>query len=162
MISVDVQIDPPYQSWLSAPALAELVRHTLHRVGRTTGEVSVVITSDEAVQALNEQYRGVSAPTDVLSFPAEDEDGSDFVLPMPALTPYLGDIIIAGPTATRQAQANGHQPAEEVALLVIHGTLHLLGFDHLTEVEKAEMWAVQEEILRQHNLSHVTPTQEPH
>lgn len=104
------------------------------------GELTLVLTDDEQVHALNQQYRAVDAPTDVLSFPAGDVDPDTGNL-------YLGDIIISLPRALAQAQAEGHLFEDELRLLVVHGALHLLGFDHADEHEQAAMWAAQAEIL---------------
>jgi len=111
--------------------------------------ISVVITTDEAVQQLNQQYRGVDAATDILSFPAdplpeeiaEEMDEEDSAL-------YLGDLIIAYPYTLRHAQEAGHAIDDELVLLVIHGTLHLLGYDHDNAEHQDDMWAQQSEALR--------------
>jgi probable rRNA maturation factor len=90
----------------------------------------------------------VDAPTDVLSFPASESDPETG-------TPYLGDILISIPRATIQAQVAGHAVEEEVQLLVVHGTLHLLGHDHAEAEEKARMWKAQAEVMSRLGLSHV-------
>ena len=82
----------------------------------------------------------MDAATDVLSFPASESDPETG-------TPYLGDILISIPRATAQAQAAGHPVEDEVQLLVVHGTLHLLGHDHAEAEEKARMWRAQAEVL---------------
>jgi probable rRNA maturation factor len=157
MITVNTQIDPAYQPQIKIDQLTVIVKDTLKSCQVHQAGLTVVITSDEAVQALNHTYRNVAAPTDVLSFEANaEQDG--FVMPKEDAA-YLGDVIISLPAATRQAEAAGHRPMEEILLLAVHGTLHLLGFDHLTDAEKDEMWRVQQAILRKHNLSHVRPTE---
>jgi probable rRNA maturation factor len=100
--------------------------------------LTLVITGDDAVHALNKQFRGVDAPTDVLSFPVDPP-------PVPEAEDYryLGDIIIAYPRAAAQAQQAGHSVEGELLLLVVHGTLHLLGFDHDTDEARASMWEAQ-------------------
>jgi probable rRNA maturation factor len=103
-------------------------------------ELTLVVTDDSAIQALNKQYLGVDAPTDVLSFPAEEMDPDSQAL-------YLGDVVLSYPRAEVQAAAGGHTVAAELELLVVHGVLHLLGFDHTEESEKDKMWAIQDEIL---------------
>jgi probable rRNA maturation factor len=102
-----------------------------------------VVTDDDSVASLNRQYRNVDAPTDVLSFPAaappvelQDEPR------------YLGDLVIAYPYASAQAAREGHAFNDSLALLVVHGTLHLLGYDHDTQEHRAEMWAAQEQVLK--------------
>lgn len=152
---VDIQIDSAYKSKVDASRLTAVVESTLQLCGITDAELTLVVTSDEAVCLLNRQYRSIDAPTDVLSF--EAETGSDgFILP-PDVTSYLGDVIISAPTAIKQATRIGHSAAEEILFLAIHGTLHLLGFDHLTSTEKAEMWQKQNEILHLNHLSHLAP-----
>ena len=101
--------------------------------------LSLVITDNQTVQALNAQYLGEDAPTDVLSFPTDPETPAD----EPGQPPYLGDVLIALPVAEQQAAQAGHTTQDEAHLLAIHGVLHLLGYDHATPDEKAEMWAIQ-------------------
>lgn len=110
-----------------------------HSVLPGTG-ISIVITSDETVRQMNLQYRAVDAPTDVLSFPTDPS-------PVPDEETYLGDLVLALPTIERQAQAEQHTLSDELVLVVIHGTLHLLGYDHDTAEHQASMWAVQAQAL---------------
>lgn len=106
--------------------------------------LTIVVTDDATVQALNVQYRGIDAPTDVLSFPAEalpeELQGNE--------PPYLGDVILAYPYALVQAEQEKHPIADSLALLVIHGTLHLLGYDHDTPEHRVAMWQAQDTALR--------------
>lgn len=120
-------------------------------------EVDVTIVDDAEIHALNREYRGMDKPTDVLSF-ALDEDGED---DEPEINFYgcepeehlYGDIIISAETAQRQAEEYGHGLAREMAYLAVHGMFHLLGYDHMTEADKAVMRAKEEEALRAINLS---------
>lgn len=104
--------------------------------------LTVVLTDNEQVQRMNAQYRGVDAPTDVLSFPAD---------PLPEEIedepPYLGDLLIAVPYTQHQAEEAGHALDDEFVLLVIHGTLHLLGYDHDNAANEESMWARQKTAL---------------
>ena len=102
--------------------------------------VTVLITDDEQIRELNQRYRGIDKSTDVLAF------GTDFLDP-DLDARYLGDVVISYPQARSQAKSRGHKIEEEVQLLVIHGTLHLLGYDHDTEARKSEMWSLQSSIL---------------
>lgn len=110
-------------------------------VGRA--EVSVTITDDEEIHILNNQYRGVDRPTDVLSFPLDEPDelgaGGDAAV--------LGDIVISLERAQAQAEEYGHSLRREVAFLTVHSVLHLLGYDHMTEEDENNMFARQREIL---------------
>lgn len=104
-------------------------------------ELTLVLTEDADIHALNLQYRQVDAATDVLSFPAGETDPDTGNL-------YLGDIVISLPRAQAQAAAEGHSLEAELRLLVVHGVLHLLGYDHADDKEKAAMWAAQTAILK--------------
>lgn len=110
--------------------------------------LTVVVEDDAAVEALNRQFRGVNAPTDVLSFPAD--------LPPVKLDGeprYLGDLVIAFPYAAAQAAREGHALMDSLSLLVVHGTLHLLGYDHGDDGTRAVMWAAQSAALAALGLS---------
>ncbi|MCS7221442.1 MAG: rRNA maturation RNase YbeY [Anaerolineae bacterium] len=126
--------------------LIHAVQAALDAEGRSDGEVTVVLTDDAQVQELNRRYAGVNAPTDVLAFSAR-EGAPGFVIP-PEAAGYLGDIIISIPYAARQAAEQGHSLAAELRMLAVHGALHLLGYDHSTAEEQAEMWRRQDSILR--------------
>jgi probable rRNA maturation factor len=107
-----------------------------HHVAQDTA-LTIVITDDMTVRHMNNDFRGVDAVTDILSFPAD---------PLPDEideAPYLGDLIIAYPYTTRQAVQTGHTLTDELVLLVVHGTLHLLGFDHDNATHQDVMWAEQ-------------------
>ncbi len=109
-----------------------------HDIAADSG-VTAVLTTNESVQALNLQHRQVDAPTDVLSFTSDP-------LPPELLddeAPYLGDLVIAYPYARSQAERLNHSIADSLCLLVIHGTLHLLGYTHDTAENRADMWAEQ-------------------
>lgn len=141
--AICVRVDEAFVGEVPSVKLREAVAHTLKRYDAQSGtELSLLVTDDDAVQALNARFRGVGAPTDVLSFPAGDE-------PMPGMeaAPYLGDIIIAYPYTAKQAAADGHDMAHVLVLLAVHGALHLLGFDHDTAARQSDMWAAQREIL---------------
>jgi probable rRNA maturation factor len=110
--------------------------------------LTVVIEDDAAVAALNRQFRGIDAPTDVLSFPADAPAIAQTGEPR-----YLGDLIIAFPYAAAQAVREQHALMDSLSLLVVHGTLHLLGYDHHDTETRGRMWAAQETALRALELS---------
>ena len=117
-------------------------------------ELCVLVSGDVELHKLNLQYRGIDAPTDVLAFSYEafphqnsEEQGGSFVR-MPDLRRYLGDIVISYPRAEAQALEAGHDVEAELQLLVVHGVLHLLGYDDTVEERRALMWTAQAEILR--------------
>lgn len=144
---------------LSAQVL-ERLQEGLQAVARLNelpeeSEVDVTIVDDEEIHALNREYRGMDKPTDVLSF-ALDEDCEDEDEPELIDGPeehLFGDIIISAETALRQAEEYGHGLEREMTYLAVHGMFHLLGYDHMTEEDKAEMRAKEEEALRAINLS---------
>ena len=107
--------------------------------------ITLVVADDAQVQELNGRYRGLDEVTDVLAFPAKGP-ADDFVL-APQADHYLGDVIIAYPRASAQAESAGHSITEELCFLVVHGTLHLLGYDHTTASEEAAMQSRQGEVL---------------
>jgi probable rRNA maturation factor len=138
-------VDEPFAAEVDAADLAEIITVALVSEGRADAEVTLVVADDETVAALNQQYRGVEGPTDVLSFPAQ-EPTPGFVSAL-EVDAYLGDIIIALPFTRRQAAELGRPLAAELRLLAVHGVLHLLGYDHAEPDEEAAMWARQDAIL---------------
>ena len=147
---IKVQIASAYTDQFSAGQLQAVAKATLLHEGRS-GLITLVITDDKNIQALNRDFLGQDAPTDVLAFAAQEEAGPFVAAPEAA--EYLGDVIISYPRALEQAEQLGHPAGEEVDLLVVHGILHLLGYDHATPDDKAIMWARQEAILQQLHAS---------
>jgi probable rRNA maturation factor len=111
-------------------------------------ELSIILTNDARLHELNLNYLGIDAPTDVLSFPASETDPETGAR-------YIGDILISIPRAQAQAETAGHPLESEVQLLVVHGVLHLLGYDHAEAEEKARMWKVQAKILERLGLGQI-------
>jgi len=142
---VEVQVDAEIARQVDAADLRAAAVAALDSEGQTKGEMTVVVTDDAQVQELNARYRGVDAVTDVLAFPTRGPE--ERFVEGPEAANYLGDVVIAYPRAAAQAEAAGHSVADELRLLVVHGTLHLLGYDDVTPEERATMWARQEEIL---------------
>lgn len=100
------------------------------------GDVTVRLVDPEESQSLNRQYRNRDKPTNVLSFPAELPEG------MPeAIEPWLGDIVICTQVVAEEAQSQGKSYADHFAHMLVHGVLHLRGFDHITEAQAEEMEA---------------------
>ena len=116
-------------------------------------EVSVTFMTDADIQEVNATYRGKNVPTDVISFALEElTDGEVAIIPEEGMPTALGDILISVETAERQAGEYGHDFNREIGFLALHGFLHLLGYDHLTEEEEAEMFGRQKEILASFGL----------
>lgn len=115
-----------------------------------SGEVSVLLVDNKTIHQLNLQYRNVDRPTDVLSFPQlEGED----IGGLPNEPILLGDIVVSLPMAVQQAKDYNHSLRREFGFLLVHGFLHLLGFDHGSEEEEKEMFGLQEEILQSLQLT---------
>ena len=110
-------------------------------------EVSITFTDNEDIHALNQKFRGVDRPTDVLSFPLFDYEGESEEPPVDELIGMLGDVVLSLEQAARQAEEYGHSFEREVAFLTVHSMLHLLGYDHETgEEDEADMRRRQSEI----------------
>ena len=130
---IGVRIASRFREAVDENWLRGVAGRVLAAEGVAAVEVSIVITDDPTVRELNRLYRGEDAPTDVLSF-ALTENCEDFVLP-PDQAPRLGEVVISLPTARRQAKQAGKTVQQEVAWLLVHGLLHLLGYDHAVEEE---------------------------
>ena len=115
---------------------------TLKAHASANNEVSILLTDDAEIRVLNRQYRHIDEPTDVLAFAMREGVSAD-------LNPQLlGDLVISVPTAQRQSIVQGHSLDIELAILSVHGTLHLLGYDHQTPEEAEIMFEKQETLLR--------------
>ncbi len=145
-LTVHLQVDEPFATLVDQGDLEAAAVETLESENVVEGEMTVVVTDDETVRGLNRQYRGVDAPTDVLSFQTGGDD-QGFVS-SPESAGYLGDVVIAYPFTAVQAKEAGRSVQHDLILMVIHGTLHLLGYDHATSEEEREMWKKQDAILR--------------
>lgn len=138
---IDVEVQSPL--WDAQPAADETVRAAVAAAAARApgaGEMSVLLADDAAVQALNRAWRGIDKPTNVLSFPAAAPKAAG----IPAL---LGDVAIAFETVAREAGEEEKPFLHHLAHLVVHGYLHLLGYDHGTDSEAEAMEALEREIL---------------
>ncbi|MCJ7625968.1 MAG: rRNA maturation RNase YbeY [Anaerolineaceae bacterium] len=145
---INIIFNPIYKVKEYTDALSNAVRLALahHDISENDIELSVVIETDEKLRDLNYQYRGIDAPTDVLSF------SSDLINPETGKR-YLGDVVISHMRAEAQADAGNHSITEECQMLVVHGILHLLGHDHIQVGEKKIMWEKKKEILKKLGLN---------
>ena len=126
--------------------VAQFLLTTLHCEARC--EVSIALVDDSAIHLLNRQYRGIDRPTDVLSFALQDAERLSPSVAETAEQPLvLGDVIISTDTAQRQADERGHSLEKEVRILLIHGLLHLFGYDHDNDDEAEEMEALERQLL---------------
>ena len=140
-IIVNVIVTPKTKNKVNPSIIKHAAQATLRAEGKTRSSLSVKVTDDQEMQLLNKTYRNTDSTTDVLAF------NQDYIDPETDLL-YLGDIVISYEQAKLQADEHKWAVHEECALLTIHGTLHLLGYDHSNPEEKDEMWNKQNNILR--------------
>lgn len=141
--AVDIVIASP--RWIARRTIKALIRRAISEAASVTstavGELAIVLTDDSAMRALNRDWRGKDAATNVLSFPAKQRHGA------PGIPRLLGDIVIAYETTEREARSE-HKPfAHHVAHLAVHGFLHLAGYDHAADEEAAAMERLETAIL---------------
>ena len=173
---VDIIDDQAYLAVGQEKLLHEVIEAAAKYLKLPEGiELDLSIVSNEEIQALTRDYRGLDKPTDVLSFAltevsseydvdfahldlaeeaeeTEDLEETEFE-DEEAIPQHLGDIIISYPRAQEQAQDYGHSLDRELAFLAVHGFLHLNGYDHQTEEEAQEMFRIQEEVLTTYGLT---------
>jgi probable rRNA maturation factor len=153
-VSVEFSVDDDVEGSWDEPRLAALVSAIVLRDYSNGAAdphprlmVSLYLVSDETMRQLNATHRGRDTPTDVLSFPLQTAEHDEFVLP-PGQAVSLGDVVVSYARAAEQAREFGHSLDRELAYLVAHGTLHVLGYDHETEPEQTLMRRQEEEALQ--------------
>ena len=145
-LEVDVEDGVVPEDWDRA-GVERLVRSLVERhlpPGEYT--LSLHLVGDDTIRELNHEHRAVNVHTDVLSFPLHDPSGMRFVLP-PGQPINLGDVVVSYPRVVAQAREYGHSEPRELAYLVAHGVLHVLGFDHEAETDRRRMRRAEEEAL---------------
>lgn len=147
-LALDVQVKDEFANLVDVDLLRKLVERVLVAEGlQGKFEISLLITDDRTIQELNATYRGIDQPTDVLSFPLlEKRRRRRFVVP-PGDMIHLGDVVVSYPRAVEQAAQYGHSVERELGYLIVHGVLHLLGYDHKTRAEREAMRAREENVL---------------
>lgn len=142
-MNVDVQILSNAAGIPSADDIGQWVKRAVSATSADSdAEVSVRIVDEDEMQTLNRDYRDQDTPTNVLSFPTGEVDG----IP-PDVTPPLGDIVVCAAVIAREAEEQGKTLDDHWSHMLVHGTLHLLGHDHLTEPEADAMERLEREIL---------------
>lgn len=156
-VKVDLRVD--CKAWKDAlPDVKKTVEKAVRaawKAGNTgdlalpvkNAEVSVMLTNDDAVHALNREYRGVDRPTNVLSFAALDDEDEPIVDPM-----LLGDIVVAFETTEREAAEQNKSPEEHFFHLIVHGVLHLIGYDHVEDADAEVMEALETKIMIENGM----------
>jgi len=147
-MEINVLIDEDLEGCLEVSWLQGVAEQVLAAQDAGSGvELGLVITGQERVQQLNRRYLGRDEPTDVLAFSMLPEtDRSPFITPPDGVL-HLGEVIISYPQAVTQAEEHQHSVEREIAILIIHGVLHLLGFEHDKSELEREMRAREKEIL---------------
>lgn len=115
-------------------------------------EVSVTFVTNDAIQEINRDYRDKDQPTDVISFAMEELGDGEMEVVIEGMPRMLGDIIISTDRTQEQAEDFGHSFERELGFLAVHGFLHLLGYDHMNEVDEKIMFGKQDEILLSYGL----------
>ncbi|HOE56600.1 MAG TPA: rRNA maturation RNase YbeY [Bacillota bacterium] len=160
---MSVLIDNRQENIIVDEALEALVEQVIKKVLDYEGceeeyEVSISFVDDEEMRSLNMKYRGIDKETDVLSFPMaeffepgieEGDEDSEYV----EEEVVLGDIVISMKRVLEQSKEYGHSFNRELAFLLVHGMMHLLGYNHENEAAEGEMFDIQEEILKEMNLT---------
>jgi probable rRNA maturation factor len=132
---IDLEIEDP--AWIAAlPNAEDVAKTAAAEAALSEGAVTILLTDDAAVRDLNARFRGAEAPTNVLAFPAA-----------PNREAFLGDIALAFGVCDREARAQGKTLADHLRHLVIHGVLHLLGYDHQDDVQATAMESRERELL---------------
>jgi len=145
-MEVNVLIEEGFEKYLEAGWLQKVAEQTLiaERAGAEV-ELGIVVTGQEQLHALNRDYLGENRPTDVLSFSAREGE-EPFVMPPDGVT-HLGEVIISYPQAVIQAGEHQYPVSREITTLLVHGLLHLLGYDHDTPELEQKMFSRAADIL---------------
>jgi probable rRNA maturation factor len=147
---ITISVDPEFQDLVDGRFVTEIAQTVLNcEAVAPPYEVSLVFTDSETIRQLNRDYRGIDEPTDVLAFYMRSQKGTTdyFALPPDGIA-RLGEVIISYPQAMEQAREESHPIERELTLLVIHGLLHLLDYDHEEPKEEARMQAKERAMLK--------------
>jgi probable rRNA maturation factor len=139
---IDIIIEE--DGWSSISGLGELVSKSameaLSRSGDEDGEVAILLTNSEKIRSLNHQFRGKDSATNVLSFPSDDEG-------------ELGDVALCWEVISKEAEEQGKEAKDHLVHLVVHGVLHLVGYDHEDDKDASEMENLEIEILKSFSIN---------
>lgn len=145
--SIPIRVDDPFSHLVDVAKLVEMAEQVLRAEHiENAAELSIYITDDATVQRLNREYLDIDEPTDVLSFSLAETGEHGFLGSAEELA-SLGEVIIAYPTAERQAREQGHTVGAEIDHLLVHGILHILGYDHVQPDDEQRMRQREAELL---------------
>ena len=152
---IEIDIKEEFRESVNEDQLRNIVQRVLElEKAPSPCEMSIVITDSETIHKLNRDYRGIDRPTDVLSFCFANEvekESSPFILP-PDETAHLGEVFISYPQAIEQAAVQDHSVNREITFLLIHGILHLLGYDHEELDDEDKMQTLEKNLLQQFEM----------
>jgi probable rRNA maturation factor len=138
---IGVTIPSEYKELIGSKELCTVVDIVFKNLNITNSEISISFVGEDQIREINNQYRGINAATDVLSFSINDTNPENGLH-------MLGDILISVPTAKEQAELIGNSLKKEIYLLVIHGILHLCGYDHENKDDEKKMSSIQQHLLK--------------
>lgn len=147
MIAIDFMDETDSLNQQELDFVQKILEHAAKEEGLGESEVSVTFVTNEMIRDINREYRGKDQPTDVISFAMEELGEGETAIIGSQEPRMLGDIIISLDRTKEQAADYGHSFERELGFLAIHGFLHLLGYDHMTEEDEKKMFSRQEEIL---------------
>jgi probable rRNA maturation factor len=149
-VEINILVDEGVEAGVEPAWLEDVAQRVLAaEEANAKTEVGIVVTGQEMVQQLNRNFRGRDEPTDVLAFSAREEaDGLPPFIPPPDGLLHLGEVIISYPQAAIQAEEHGHSLKKELTILLIHGLLHLLGYEHEKADAERKMQAREKELLK--------------
>lgn len=142
------EINDNYGVDFSYSYLKKVIKRTLKHEKIENAYFSIIFVGEEEIQKINREYRNIDKVTDVISFALEDNEEMIY-----NNTRVLGDIYICIPRMMEQAESYGHSIKRELSFLVVHGMLHLLGYDHMKKEEEQVMFALQELILNEEGIT---------
>lgn len=155
-ISIEILDEQSFLSAESNKLLHDVILKAADHLSVPTGELTITIVDNKEIQIINQEHRDKDQPTDVLSFPMYEPDEFEELRQSSFETiegtPILGDIIISYDKVKEQAVEYGHSFERELGFLAVHGFLHIIGYDHLTEDDEQKMFGLQDEILNAFGL----------
>lgn len=148
-MEINITIDKEFREYVDTGWLENIAKQVLTAQASSNEiEVGLLLIGQKKIQRLNRQYRNIDEPTDVLSFGMlPTGQGAEVTFPSPDGVQHLGEVIISYPQAVKQAEESQHSTKREIVILIIHGILHLLGYDHETPEEESTMRARESETL---------------